>query len=503
MNEIRKHAALDSAAPSTREIETDVVVIGGGPAGYAAAIRSAQAGLETVCVEREKVGGVCLNYGCIPSKALITVAERYRSLEHSADLGIVARDVSLDMRRVAERTREVVSHHTGSVETLLSANGARLVSGRARFESRTSISVSGADGSTTRIVARRGIVIATGVEARRLPGFEPDEERILTARSAVFLDHVPEHLIVLGGGVIGLELGSAYQNLGSRLTVVELGPRLLPGTDPDLVRVVEKRLAARGAEILLETRALGWRSVAAPGEPLELRLGGPGGERVLSGSHVLVAAGFVASTAGLGLEALGVDLDERGHVKIDASCRTNVPGIYAIGDIAGTPYLAHKAYADASVVADVLAGRVSIRDFRAIPAAIFSDPEIAVVGLTEEQARAEGRSLEVGRFPFSASGRASARGETQGFVKLLAEKGRLVGAAVVGIEASELIAELTLALEVGATLEDLSLTIHPHPTLSEAIHDAADHGLGRAVHIQNRKGPRRAAPLPLTVPSSV
>lgn len=467
----------------------DVLVVGGGPGGYALAIRLAQRGKRVACIEKESVGGVCLNWGCIPSKALITTAQRYDWALHGEAMGILADGVRLDLPRAQRRNREIVAHHTGGVAALLKSNGAELVRGSAALLSSRRVRVSPQSGEPFELEARQAIVIATGATPRVPSGIELDGERVVTAREAVFLESVPERLIVLGGGVIGVELGSAYQQLGSKLSIVELTGGLLPGTDPDLVKLVEKRLVSRGAQILTNTRALGVDRSAAGAR---LRLQDERGESALEGSVVLVAAGFVPNTRGLGLEGVGVSLDAAGHVAIDERCETRAPGVYAIGDVSGPPYLAHKAYKQAEVLAEVLSGQRVIVDYKAMPSVIFSAPEIATVGLSEARARAEGGQVVIGKMPFAALGRAQALGETEGFVKLIAREGRLVGAGVVGPEASELVAELTLAIEVGASLEDLALTVHAHPTLAEAVHEAAEHGLGRAVHILNRK-PRPAA----------
>jgi len=466
----------------------DVLVIGGGPGGYALAIRLARAGKRVACIEKDTVGGVCLNWGCIPSKALITTAQRYDWARNGEAMGIFADGVRLDLARAQQRNREIVRHHTGGVAGLLKSNGAELVHGTAELLSPRRVRVTGSGGEVSELEASQAIVLATGVTTRVLRGFEPDGSHVLTAKEAVFLERLPEHLIVLGGGVIGLELGSAYQHLGSRLTIVELTGSLLPGVDPDLVKVAEKHLLARGAQILTNTRAVGLEKAGA-GVRLQVESGA--GQKVLEGSVVLVAAGFVARTAGLGLEAVGVRLDERGHVQVNERLETNVPGVYAIGDVSGTPYLAHKAYKEAEVLAAVLQGQRVVVDYQAMPSVIFCAPEIATVGLNEAQARAEGGEVTIGKMPFAALGRAQALGETDGFVKLIARGHRLVGAGIVGPEASELVAELTLAIEVGASLEDLALTVHTHPTLAEAVHEAAEHGLGQAVHILNRK-PRAA-----------
>jgi dihydrolipoamide dehydrogenase len=471
----------------------DVLVVGGGPAGYALSIRLAQKGKRVACIEKDTVGGVCLNWGCIPSKALITTAQRYDWARHGADMGILVDGVRLDLPRAQKRNREIVEHHTGGVAALLKSNGAELVKGAAELLSPRRVRVRHGSDEPPELEATQAIVIATGATVRGLRGFEPDGQRVLTAREAVFLETLPEHLIVLGGGVIGIELGSAYQNLGSRLTIVELTGSLLPGVDADLVKVAEKHLLARGAQILTSTRA---SRVEKTDAGVRLEVENARGRSVLEGSVVLVAAGFVPNAKGLGLDGLGVTLDAAGHVKIDERCETNVPGVYAIGDVAGPPYLAHKAYKEAEVLSEVLTGRRVVLDYKAMPSVIFGSPEIATVGLSEAKARAEGDDVVVGKMPFAALGRAQALAETEGFVKLIARGDRLIGAGIVGPEASELVAELTLAIEVGASLEDIALTVHTHPTLAEAVHEAAEHGLGHAVHILNRKPKPARAPQP-------
>lgn len=469
----------------------DVVVIGGGPGGYSAAIRLAQHGFQVVCVERESFGGVCLNWGCVPSKALITVAERYGWLGQSASFGIDVAGVRLDLARAQARSRGIVRHHTDGVRGLLRGNGVRSVQGSARLDGPRRVVVRSEGGGVTRFDVGRAIVLATGARVRTLPGVEFDGARIVSAREAVFFEELPEHLLVIGGGVIGLELGSAYQKLGSRLTVVERGPELLPGVDRDLVRLVAARLQKSGARLLLGTDV---RGAQRSTDGVSVEIVTPDGAGRLGASHVLVAVGFVPDTSELGLESAGVALDGRGHIATDDSCRTTAPGVYALGDVAGPPYLAHKAYKEAEVVSDRIAGRRATRDWRALPAAIFTDPEIATVGLDERSARAAGPAeVRIGKFPFAALGRAMALGKAEGFVKLIAHGDRLVGAAVVGPEASELIAELAVCLEMGATLEDLALIVHAHPTLAEAVREAADQALGRSVHVLN--GARRASAL--------
>jgi dihydrolipoamide dehydrogenase len=469
----------------------DAIVIGGGPAGYVAAIRLGQLGVPTLVVEREYVGGVCLNWGCIPSKALITAAAQWDRLHHSQMMGITVEGARFDFAKTQEWKEGIVRQLTGGVEGLIRGNGSDLVRGDARLVDSKTVEVTAADGRTERYAARKAVVIATGAAMVRVPGFDPDGERILTAREAVSLQAIPNDLVVIGGGVIGLELGMMYQRLGSRLTVVELSDGLLPGIDRDLVRVVEKRLEKRGARVLTGAKARGWED---RGGRVVVTVERNGRAEVIEADRVLVAAGFRPNTAGLGLEALGVRLDERGHVTTDRRGETPVPGVYAIGDVSGAPYLAHKAFKEAEVAAEVIAGKRVEKDWYALPAAIFTDPEIATVGVGEDEARRRGMEVKVGRFPFSVLGRAMSLNEGEGFVKVVSDENRVLGVSVVGPEASELIAEAALALEMVAAPEDVALTIHAHPTLGEAVNEAFKHALGEALHIRNR--PARPAAKP-------
>lgn len=467
----------------------DAIVIGGGPGGYTAAIRLAQLGKRVLCVERESLGGVCLNWGCIPSKALISAAGMVERIREAGAMGIDAGEPVVDFARTQAWKEGIVARLTGSVGTLIRGNGGEVAYGNARVLGPELVEVRGADGATERYRARDAVVIATGARLASLPGFEPDGARVITAREAVSLTEVPRSLLVVGGGVIGMELGMMYQKLGTRVTVVEVTDGLLPGVDPDLTRVVERRFCGRGGEVLTGARALGWEP-RADGAAVAVEHGGA--RRTVEVERVLLSVGFQPNARGLGLEEAGVRLDERGHVAVDDRMRTSVPGIYAVGDVAGGPYLAHKAFREAEVAAEVIAGRNVRRDWYALPAAVFTDPEIAVVGLTEAQARAEGRDVRVGRFPFTASGRAMSLGDTEGFVKVVADGERLLGVGIVGPEASELIGEAAFALEMVAAAEDVALTIHPHPTLSEGVMEAFKHALGEAVHVMNRRPARRA-----------
>ena len=468
----------------------DVIVIGGGPAGYTAAIRLGQLGKRVLCVEKESLGGVCLNWGCIPSKALITAAATFERIREAGAMGITAGEPAIDFARTQEWKAGIVHRLTSSVGTLVRGNGGETLAGTARLVDAKTVEVAPADGGTARYTARDAVVVATGARLGAVPGFAADGRTVLTAREAVDLDRVPASLLVIGGGVIGLELGMMYQRLGTRLTVVEMTDGLLPGVDPDLSRVVEKRLKAHGGEVLTGARALGWEPREG-GAAVTVEHGGA--TRVVEVEKVLVAVGFAPNSGGLGLEEVGVKLDPRGHVVVDDRFRTSVPGVYAVGDVAGGPYLAHKAFREAETAAKVIAGRNVRRDWYALPAAIFTNPEIAVVGMTETEARARGREVRVGRFPFSASGRALSLAETDGFVKVIADDERVLGVGIVGPEASELIGEMAFALEMVAAPEDVALTIHPHPTLSEGVMEAFKHALGEAIHIANRRPARRPA----------
>jgi len=466
----------------------DVVVIGGGPGGYTAAIRLAQLGKRVLCVERENLGGVCLNWGCIPSKALISAAGLVERIREAEVMGIRAGAPEVDFAKTQSWKDGIVERLTGSVGTLIRGNGGEVAYGTARIAGERVVEVATPEGATERYEARDAVVVATGVGLSSLPGFEPDGERIVTAREAVSFGEVPRSLVVIGGGVIGMELGMMYQKLGTRISVVEVTEGLIPGVDPDLVRVVERRFRKLGGEVYTDARATGWEPREG-GVAVTVEQGGE--TRVLEAERVLVSVGFRPNARGLGLEEAGVRLDARGHVEVDDRMRSSVPWLYAVGDVAGGPYLAHKAFREAEVAAEVIAGKNVRRDWYAIPAAVFTDPEIAVVGMTEAEARAGGREVKVGKFPFTASGRAMSLGETDGFVKVIADQERLLGVGIVGPEASELIGEAAFALEMVASAEDVALTIHPHPTLSEGVMEAFKHALGEAVHIMNRRPARR------------
>lgn len=466
--------------------EFEAIVLGGGPGGYVCAIRLAQLGVKTACVEEEEYGGVCLNWGCIPSKALIANAHFYTKAGQMADHGIEIGDVRVNADKMQDWKDGIVKKLTGGVRGLLKSNGASIVEGRGEIVAKDTVEVTDKDGGKKRLVAKKGIVVATGSATIQVPGFEFDGEKIIGAREAVSLRKIPERFVVIGGGVIGLELGMVYQSFGSKLTVVELTPNLLPGTDPDCVKVVEKKITKHGGKVLKNTRAEGVEK--KDDGSVVVTVDKEGKSETIECDQVLVAVGMKPRSKGIGLEELGVQIDPRGFIQTNELGQTNVENIYAIGDVSGPPMLAHKASKEGEVAAEVIAGKRAAKDWVTIPGIIFTHPEIANVGLTPAEAKEQGYEVKVGRFPFSALGRAMSIAETDGFVKVVTDvqSGRILGIHIVGPSASDLISEAALALEMVATAEDMSLTVHPHPTLGEALMEASAASLGHAIHMVNR-----------------
>ncbi len=465
----------------------DVVVIGGGPGGYVCSIRLGQLKQKVICVEKDEVGGVCLNWGCVPSKALISASHTYEKVkDHGAGMGILTDGIRVDPNKMQDWKEGIVKKLTGGIRGLFRGNGVELVAGDARITGKRTVDVKTKEGTTETIEATKAIVVATGSSTIELPTFKFDGKQIIGAKEAVSLRSIPKRLLVIGGGVIGLELGCVFQKFGSELTVVEMTPGLLPGVDPECTAVVEKKLVKHGAKILKSAKAMGYERASDGSLQVKVDLGGGKYDTIVCDT-VLVAVGMRPNGGGVGLEELGVKI-ERGFVPSDHLGRTNVEGIYAIGDVTGMPMLAHKASKEGEVVAEIIAGHKAAKDWVSIPAAIFTDPEIAVAGLTEAQAKEKGIDVKVGKFPFSALGRAMAVNETEGFFKVVADKktNELLGVHIVGPEASDLISEGALALEMHAFLEDIGLTIHPHPTLGEGMMEASMNGLGHAIHILNR-----------------
>jgi dihydrolipoamide dehydrogenase len=466
----------------------DAVVIGAGPGGYVAAIRLAQLGKKTALVEKEALGGVCLNWGCIPSKALITAAGLVEDIRGAAQRGILAGEPRVDLDKLRQFKDEVVKKMVGGVGFLEKGNGVEVVKGTGAFVGPDAVEVQGKDG-TTRLEAP-AFIVATGARPMEIPGFAFDGKDVWSAKEAVDLPELPKRLLVIGGGVIGLELGTVYAKLGSKVTVVEALPQILTGVDPEAVRVVQKGLRQREVAVHVNAKAKGFER---KGGALLVKAEVEGKEQAIECDKILVSVGFKAITDGLGLDRAGVKLGPKGFVEVNERYQTSVPTIYAVGDLVGPPFLAHKAFKEGEIAAEVIAGKKSARDWVALPAAIFTDPEVAVVGMTEEEARAAGHDPITGKFAFGANGRAVAIAHTDGFAKVVADRSSklLLGATIVGPEASDLIAEAALALEMGAYVEDVALTIHAHPTLAEAFGEACKAALGEAIHALNR--PERPA----------
>ncbi len=457
------------------------VVIGAGPGGYPAGIRLAQLGIKTLVIEREYWGGVCLNVGCIPSKALITAGKKYKEVQNLDILGItVPGTPTLDMGKLQAWKGSVVSKLTGGVSTLLKANGADMLFGNAHIPRPGVVEVETADGKV--VVNAEHIVIATGSRPIEIPGFSYADDRVMDSTKALDLDHVPEDLVVIGGGYIGLELGTMLSKVGSNVTVVEMQDNVLPGFDMDCVRLIKRRLKKNGIKVLTNAKALGWDE---GDDKAVVRIETKSGVQEIPADRILVTVGRFPNSEPF--KDLGLEMEGR-HIKIDRQQKTSLPGIYAIGDVATGVMLAHKATHEGEVVAEVIAGHKTFNDARTVPAVVFTDPEIATAGLQEHEAKAAGYELKVGKFPWAANGRALTTLQTDGFVKVVldATDDRVLGVTIIGPHASDLISEATLAVEMDAEALDIGLAIHPHPTLGEAVMEASKAALGEAVHIMNR-----------------
>lgn len=455
--------------------EFDVCVIGSGPGGYVCAIRAAQHGLKTAIIEREALGGVCLNVGCIPSKAMISASHFYHRAQHdAAEMGFQIKNISLEMKTLQKWKQGVCNRMSGGVEQLLKGNKVTVFKGEAKFSSTKELQV----GSDT--IVAKNFVIATGSRPIEIPGFPFDEKNILSSTGGLALEELPKKVVVIGGGYIGLEIGTFLAKLGSKVTVVEATANLLSGlVEKDGVQIVSRKLTKLGVEVILNAKAKGFSKN-------QVTIETSSGEKKLDADKVLVTVGRKPNSDQMNLKGIGLNIDAKGFVVTNPQRKTNLSGIFAIGDIAGQPMLAHKASYEGVLVADVIAGENRVYDAKTVPAIIFTDPEIAMVGLTEEEAKAKGyKELNIGKFPFAANGKAVSLMETDGFVKMIADAKTnvLLGCLIVGPEASNLISEAALALEMGATLEDIALTIHPHPTLSETMMEAAEAALGHAIHI--------------------
>ena len=462
----------------------DVTVIGSGPGGYVAAIRCAQLGFKTALIEKYSVlGGTCLNVGCIPSKALLDSSEHFYNAKHDfANHGIIINDPVADLSRMIARKSEVVDQTTKGIQFLMDKNKVTVFEGVGSFESATQIKVTKNDGSTETIDSKYTI-IATGSKPTALPFITLDKERIITSTEALELKEIPKHLIVIGGGVIGLELGSVYKRLGSEVTVVEFMDKIIPTMDGALSKELNKVLRKQGMKFNLST---GVQSVERNGDTVKVTAKDKKGEEVVfEGDYVLVAVGRSPYTKGLGLEKAGVDLDERGRVKTNEHLQTNVSNIYAIGDVVAGAMLAHKASEEGTLVAELIAGQKPHINYNLIPGVVYTWPEVAAVGKTEEQLKAEGVAIKVGNFPMRALGRSRASGDIDGFIKVIADEktDEILGVHMIGARAADLIAEAVVAMEYRASAEDISRMSHAHPTYAEAMKEAALDATGkRAIH---------------------
>jgi dihydrolipoamide dehydrogenase len=469
----------------------DAVVVGAGVGGYPAAIRLAQLGKKTALVEKESLGGVCLNWGCIPSKALIAAANLVEEIRGAARRGIVVDEPKVDVAKLREFKDAVVKKLVGGVGLLEKGNGVEVVKGTAKFVAPDAIEVSAGNGEKTRIEAP-AFIVATGARPIEIPGFRFDGKDVWSAKEAVDLPEVPKRLVCIGGGVIGMELGTVYAKLGSTVTYLEALPQILTGIDPEAVRLVQKGVRQRGGTVHVNATANGFERkggalvvhAEVEGKPLDVEC-----------DKILVGVGFRPNSEGLGLAEVGVKIGPKGFVEVNEQFRTSVPSIFATGDLIGAPFLAHKASKEGEIAAEAIAGKKSVKDWIALPAGIFTDPEIGMVGLSEEEAKQQGYDPIVGKFAFGALGRAIAIDHTEGFVKVVGDRASklLLGVTMCGPEAADLVAEAALALEMGAYLEDVALTIHAHPTLPEAFMEACKAALGEAIHALNRpERPRKA-----------
>ncbi|CAM3757252.1 dihydrolipoyl dehydrogenase [Mesobacillus thioparans] len=460
-------------------IETDTLVIGAGPGGYVAAIRAAQLGQKVTIVEKATLGGVCLNVGCIPSKALISAGHRFENAKHSEDMGVIAENVTLDFSKVQEFKAGVVKKLTGGVEGLLKGNKIDIVKGEAYFVDANTIRVM--DENSAQTYTFKNAILATGSRPIEIPAFK-FSKRVLDSTGALNLQELPESIVVIGGGYIGTELGGAYASFGTKVTILEGADEILNGFEKQMSSLVKKNLKKKGAEVITKALAKG---VEETDTGVTVTYEVKGEVQKVEADYVFVMVGRKPNTDELGLEQVGIEMTERGVIKIDKQCRTNVSNIYAIGDIVEGPPLAHKASYEGKIAAEAIAGHPSEIDYLAIPAVVFSDPELASVGYSEKEAKDAGLDVKAAKFPFAANGRALSLNQTDGFLKLITRKEDdiVVGAQIAGPNASDMIAELGLAIEAGMTAEDLAMTIHAHPTLGEITMEAAEVALGNPIHI--------------------
>ncbi len=474
-------SSQDNSAPSQAS-SYDLVVIGSGPGGYVAAIRAAQLGMKVACVEKDPtLGGTCLNVGCIPSKALLDSSYRYEMVQHGlSSHGISVGNVGMDLGAMLARKDKIVGELTKGVAFLFKKNKIDWVKGLGRLGAPGTVVVS-SGGADTATLQAKNILIATGSVVASLPGVEVDGDRVSTSTEALSYDKVPEHLVVIGAGVIGLELGSVWARLGAKVTILEFMPRIFPFLDEDVAKIAQRIFAKQGLEFRFGVRV---KSAKAEGAGAQVQYEGEAGLETITASRVLVAVGRKANTEGLGAQAAGLELDNRGRVVVNGQFQTNLPGVWAIGDVIAGPMLAHKAEEEGIAAVETMAGLHGHVNYAAIPSVIYTHPEVASLGKNSAELNEAGIKFKVGSFPFSPNGRAKAMGETEGVCKLLvdANTDRILGAQIVGPEAGTLIAELAVGVEFSASAEDIARSVHAHPTLSEVVKEAALSAGGRVIH---------------------
>ncbi len=466
------------------DTEFDLVVIGAGPGGYVAAIRAAQLGMKCAIVERDRLGGICLNWGCIPTKALLRTAEVYHLMQNAESFGLRAENIGFDLAKVIARSRKVAEKLSGGVAYLMKKNGIAVIDGTAKLEGQGRIAITGKDGTTLPAISAKHIIIATGARAKTLPGLEPDGKRVWTYKEAMVPERFPSALLIVGSGAIGIEFASFYRTLGAQVTVVEVLDRILPAEDEEISRLAHKAFAKQG--IVLRTGTTVDRLVTTD-DGVTVTLKTRDGATVEGTvDRVILAVGITGNVEGLGLEQQGIEI-ENGHIVVDEWYGTGIPGLYAIGDVVGPPWLAHKAMHEGVLCVERIAGVEDVHpmDKTNIPACTYCAPQVASLGLSEAAAREAGHEIKIGRYPYSANGKALAMGETEGLVKTIfdAKTGALLGAHMIGAEVTELIQGFAIGKTLETTEAELIATIFPHPTLSEMMHESVLDAFGRALHI--------------------
>lgn len=460
----------------------DVIVLGGGPGGYVAAVKAAQSGFKTAIIEKEKIGGVCVNIGCIPTKALLKNAEMYEELFHASSWGYSFDNLKYDYKVIIKRSRDVAEANSKGADFLMKKNKIDVIKGFGKFTAKDKLSVSDNSGKEIAVVQGKHIIIATGARPRMIPGVQADGVRIMTSTEAMTRTEQPKSIVIIGAGAIGMEFAYFFNAFGTKVTVVEMLPQILPIEDEEVSKTLEKILAKKGIEFLTHTRV---EQIKTDDKSVSITVSNQGTNKTLQAEHCLVAIGVQGNTENIGLDKIGVQI-EKGWIKVDEYYRTNVPGIYAIGDIIGAPWLAHVASHEGIVCVEKIAGKETHPiDYKSIPGCTYCQPQVASIGLTEQKAKEQGYEIKVGKFPYMANGKARAIQERDGYIKVIfdAKYGELLGAHILGYDATELLAEFCIAKSLGATYKEIGNTIHAHPTLSEMIMEAALNAYGEAVHI--------------------